>query len=105
MLRGDESCRQTRLADDEFDDLGQELASTGAEHGALLTRGHVSPVLPALSTMLYLPGFDAPLDEEDLRRGNLSLASHRRVRPRPAVAAAGCPGRRAASRASGRTRG
>jgi hypothetical protein len=73
MLHGDEACRQAGLSDGEFEDLGAELFSTRADLGTLLARGNVSPILPAFRTLLHLHGFDAELDEDDLRRGAYRL--------------------------------
>jgi hypothetical protein len=73
MLHGDEQRCLAGLGEAEFEELGQELAKTRAELGALLSRGAIAPFVPAFGTMLRLHGYDAALDDDELRAGPYRL--------------------------------
>lgn len=57
--------RRHGLADDEFDELGERLATQRKELGRMLARGNTEPILPVFRTFCHLNGIDAQLAPEN----------------------------------------
>jgi integrase len=57
--------RRHGLADDEFDELGERLATQRRELGRMLARGNTEPILPVFRTFCHLNGIDAQLTPEN----------------------------------------
>jgi integrase len=74
VLQTDQARRQAGLDDEEFDELGRELASQRAELARLLAQGKTQPILGVLKTVLHLCGLDfQPRAEEASRAGFVFL--------------------------------
>jgi integrase len=68
VLLADDLRRQSGLDDEEFDELGQELAQQRQEFGRMLAQGNTQPVFPALWGFLHLCGLDFNPDEAESKR-------------------------------------
>ncbi|MGA2842161.1 MAG: DUF6538 domain-containing protein, partial [Steroidobacteraceae bacterium] len=70
VLQQDHARRQAGLDDEEFDELGRELASQRADLARLLAQGKSQPIQGVLQTVLHLCGLNfQPTPEEASRAG------------------------------------
>lgn len=70
VLMNDECQRQAGLDDDEFDELGEQLATQRAELGRMLAQGKSLNVFPALHGFLFLCGLDFNPDQDEAKRAS-----------------------------------
>jgi integrase len=70
VLETDDHLRQQDLGDDEFDELGQRIASQRKELGQLLARGQSQRVVPAMLNFFKLCGVEAVLPAHEQRQAS-----------------------------------
>ncbi|MEW6480790.1 MAG: DUF6538 domain-containing protein [Pseudomonadota bacterium] len=68
VLLADDQRRQAGLDDDEFDELGAELAEQRTQLGRMLAQGKSMSMFPAMHGFLYLCGLDFAPDEAEAKR-------------------------------------
>ena len=73
VLQNDDSRRQAGLDDDEFDELGEQLATQRAELGRMLAQGKSLSIFPALHGFLFLCGLDFNPDENEGKRASYAF--------------------------------
>lgn len=70
VLETDDHLRQQGLDDDEFDELGDRLASQRKELGQLLARGQSHRLVPAMLNFFKLCGVEAVLSSHEQRQAS-----------------------------------
>lgn len=73
VLLNDEHRRQAGLDDDEFEELGEELAAQRAELGRMLAQGKSLSIFPALHGFLFLCGLDFNPDHDEAKRASYAF--------------------------------
>ncbi|CAM3531921.1 hypothetical protein BOSP111201_10710 [Bordetella sputigena] len=73
VLRNDERRRQMGLDDDEFEELGEQLATQRGEFGRMLAQGNSLSMFPALRSFLSLCGLDFNPNEDEAKRASYAF--------------------------------
>lgn len=68
VLLTDQRRRDEGIDDDEFDELGNQLAQQRAELGRMLATGRSDKILPAMHGFIHLCGLDVDLSPEESKR-------------------------------------
>ena len=68
VLQSDESERVNGFDDEDFEGYGGKLASTESELRAILARGRIEAIEPALDSFLHLAGYDLDLEPRARRQ-------------------------------------
>jgi hypothetical protein len=73
VLQQDQARRQAGLEDDEFEELGRELASQRADFSRLLAQGRSQPILGVLQSVLHLCGLNFQPKPEEARHAGFAF--------------------------------
>lgn len=73
VLLSDDKQREEGLDDEEFDELGEKLASQRQEFGRMLAQGNTAPFFPALQGFLHLCGLDFDPDQAEAKRASYAF--------------------------------